>query len=178
MGRTCSVTGGLTVAKSFIMVQHCFSDITLKKQIPVKRFSFFLSFFFFSDSNYTWYVCMAEPPRVIHTDSSLVLKHAGSNSNGFLHWKTFLPNVDCSCPKRHALLFLLLYMAASESWLRLARVRLLAFPEGRDYYTDSYTSEWTHTYQCSGLFCLATLLHRIAINDKIFQICIRPQSFF
>lgn len=39
MGRTCSVTGGLTVAKSFIMVEHCFYDITLKKQILVKSFS-------------------------------------------------------------------------------------------------------------------------------------------
>lgn len=83
---------------------------------------------------------MAEPPRVIHTDSSLVLKHAGSNSNGFPHWKTFLPNVDHSCPKRNALLFLLFYMAASESWLKLACVSFLAVPEGRDYYMNSYAS--------------------------------------
>lgn len=162
MGRTCSVTGSLTVAKSFIMVEHCFYAITLKKQIPVKSFSQDL---FFSPTPITRYVCMAEPPRVIHTDSSLVLKHAGSNSNGFLHWKTFLPNVDRSCPKRHALLFLLFYMAAGESWLRLARVRLLALPEGRDYYMNSYTSEWTHTSSLSTVLPWLFL----TLNNKILN---------
>lgn len=137
MGRTCSVAGGLTVAKSIIMVEHCFYDITLKKQIPVKSFS---QDFFFNQLQLHIIRLHGRTPRVIHTDSSLVLKHAGSNSNGFLHWKTFLPNVDHSCPKRHALLFLLFYMAVSESWLRLARVRLLALPEDRDYYMNSYTS--------------------------------------
>lgn len=125
-GLTHSAPSGLTVAKSFIMLS---AHVTVSRQIILKAFSFplhfsFAFFFFFWSSNYIWCVYMAEPPWLILSDSRLILRHAGSGSNGVLRRKTLPSNVGCSCPEHVTLLFLLFYMAGSGCWWRLAHVVL------------------------------------------------------